>query len=245
MKAKVTIAYDGSLFFGSQTLRKNGDITLPTTLSVFEAALKSIGINSAVSQAGRTDRFVHATGQVVGFALPDLWLDATRLKNELDKKLYPNILIRKVEIVSDDFHPRFGAKSRVYRYLISPDRPSIFFTRYITYAPRFDLQKAQEAIKEFIGVKDFYHFSKRGSDEKTTIRTVYSAYIYKRQNIYIARVEGDGFLRSQVRMMMAAVLKIATDKAALSDIGDQFAGKIARFRSPAPAAGLYLAKITY
>ncbi|MDR1451942.1 MAG: tRNA pseudouridine(38-40) synthase TruA [Helicobacteraceae bacterium] len=245
MKAKVTIAYDGSRFFGSQPLNKNGKTVLPTALSVFEDALKGVGIFSAVAQAGRTDRFVHARGQVFGFSLPDFWTNAEPLKAELDKKLYPSILIRKIEIVGDDFHPRFSAKSRVYRYLITANRPSIFTARYIAYAPDFDLIKAKEAIAQFIGAKDFYHFSKRGSDEKTTIRSIRAANVRKFGAIYIATFEGDSFLRSQVRLMMAAVLKIAAGKAELTDISDQFAGKSARFRNPAPAEGLYLAEIRY
>ncbi|MDR2151611.1 MAG: tRNA pseudouridine(38-40) synthase TruA [Helicobacteraceae bacterium] len=245
MKAKVTIAYDGSLFFGSQYLRKNGESTLPTVLCAFGEALKSIGIISRISHAGRTDRFVHATGQVLAFIIPDFWRDDKRLKTELDKKLYPKILVRKVEIVSDDFDPRYSAKSRVYRYLIAQNRPSIFFERFITHAPRFDLPKAREAIKCFIGTKDFYHFSKRGSDEKTTIRAIYFADIRKFRGIYIAVFEGDAFLRSQVRMMMSAVIKIATNKAEINDISAQFEGRSTRFREPAPPNGLYLAKIRY
>ncbi|MDR1911832.1 MAG: tRNA pseudouridine(38-40) synthase TruA [Helicobacteraceae bacterium] len=245
MKAKVTIAYDGSLFFGSQILREEGDATLPTVLSVFEEALKSIGVFSNVSHAGRTDRFVHSTGQVIGFEIPDFWRDAERLKNELDKKLYPKIHIKKVEIVGDDFHPRFSAKSRVYRYLISTERPPIFSARFITYAPRFDLLRAKEAIAKFVGTHNFYSFSKRGSGEKTTIRTIYSAKIYKHKNLFIARFEGDAFLRSQVRLMTAAILKIAAHKADIKDIDDQFARLHTKFREPAPANGLYLAKIKY
>ncbi|MDR0665328.1 MAG: tRNA pseudouridine(38-40) synthase TruA [Helicobacteraceae bacterium] len=245
MKAKVTIAYDGSLFFGSQYLRKNGDLALPTVLSVFEEALRSIGVFSAIAHAGRTDRYVHALGQVLGFSIPDFWSNADRLKTELNKKLYPKILVRKVEIVSDDFHPRFSAKSRVYRYVISTTRPSIILSRFVTYSPDFDYRRAKMVINEFIGSRDFYYFSKRGGGEKTTIRTIHNIAIRRYKRLIIISFEGDGFLRSQIRMIMAAVLKISSGKAEIEDIAKQFAGKSTRFREPAPAEGLYLAKVRY
>ncbi|MGE4295960.1 MAG: tRNA pseudouridine(38-40) synthase TruA [Campylobacterales bacterium] len=245
MQAKVTIAYDGSHFYGSQLLREKGDTTLPTVLSVFEEALKSMGIASAVSAAGRTDRFVHATGQVVGFEVPPFWQNADRLKSELDKKLWPQILIRRLELVDDGFHPRFCAQSRAYRYLITTDRPSVFATRYVTFAPVFDADRAALAIKAFEGQRDFYHFSKRGSDEKTTVRTLRKTALYRHKNLFVARFEGDAFLRSQIRLMMAAVLRVAARQAEVDDIAWQFSGERIRFRTPAPAAGLYLAQVRY
>ena len=245
MRAKVVIAYDGSRFYGSQHLRENGKSTLPTVLSVFEEALRSMGIFSPAFCAGRTDRFVHATGQVIGFELPEFWLSTDRLKYELDKKLYPLILIKKVDIVNSDFHPRFSAKKRIYHYMITTSRPSIFQTRFITHCPQFDLALAREAIAQFRGTHDFYHFSKRGSDEKTTIRTIFNADIYTHKKIYIARFAGDAFLRSQIRMMMSAVISIAAKKAAVSDIKMQLSGEKIRFRNPANASGLYLSKVIY
>ncbi|MDR0746998.1 MAG: tRNA pseudouridine(38-40) synthase TruA [Helicobacteraceae bacterium] len=245
MWAKVTVAYDGSNFYGSQHLRRHNETIFPTVLSVFEGALRSMGIFSKAYCAGRTDRFVHANGQVIGFLLPDFWCGKDRLKNELDKKLYPLILIKKVEIMGDDFHPRFSARSRVYRYLITTERPPVFTARLITYAPFFDARKAKEAIELFEGTHDFYHFSKRGSDEKTTVRSIYKTALYAYKNIHIARFEGNGFLRSQVRMMMGAVLKVASNGAASKDINDQLNGEKVLFRSPAPPNGLYLCRVNY
>lgn len=245
MQAKVTIAYDGSHFYGSQLLREGGGTTLPTVLSVFEEALKSIGIHARVGAAGRTDRFVHATGQVIGFEVPPFWQDAKRLKEELDKKVWPQILIKRLELLDDGFHPRFRALSRTYRYLITTDRPSVFATRYVAYAPVFDADRAALAIKTFEGQHDFFHFSKRGSDEKTTVRTLRQTALYRHKGLYVARFEGDAFLRSQIRMMMAAVLRVAAGQAETADITRQMRGEQIRFRTPAPAGGLYLAQVKY
>ncbi|MDR2904804.1 MAG: tRNA pseudouridine(38-40) synthase TruA [Helicobacteraceae bacterium] len=245
MKAKVTIAYDGALFYGSQLLRESGANSLPSVLSVFEDALKSMGIFAKTEQAGRTDRYVHATGQVFAFKLPEFWRDLALLKAELIKKLYPKIHIRKVEIVRDDFHPRFRAKSRIYRYVISRDPPFIFQANFAAFAPEFDLDRARRAIQKFVGKKDFYNFSKRGGDEKTTIREIYSAKIYEYKNLFVIRFEGDAFLRSQVRLMCAAIIKIAGGKAETADIDAQFSGEKCRFRTPAPPQGLYLARVKY
>ena len=245
MQAKITIAYDGTHFFGSQPLRHRGHNTHPTVLSVIEEALKGIGIDGPVSAAGRTDRFVHATGQVIGFELPPFWQDANKLKAELNRKLWPLISIRRVELAGDDFHPRFSAKRRAYRYLIAPDRPTVFQTRFLTYAPVFDPCRAQEAIKAFEGTRDFFYFSKRGSDEKATVRTLFQTRLYSYRGLYIAYFEGDSFLRSQIRMMMTGVLRAAAGQAEVSDIAAQLEGRQIRFRVPAPAQGLYLAKVGY
>ena len=244
MWAKVTLAYDGSRFFGSQSLADHR--FQPTVLGKLEEVLGCIGIACRVQAAGRTDRGVHATAQVVSFELPTHWQDSPqRLQEELQRQLWPLMDIRQVAFFSTPFHARFDARGRVYRYLISPAKPTTFQSAYMTWAPDFDPLRAQEAIGLFEGRHDFVHFSKRGSDEKSTVRHLKSARLYRHGPLYIARFEANAFLRSQVRLMISAVLSVAAHKAEPKAIIRQLNADAIRFRIPAAAGGLYLAKVRY
>lgn len=245
MVAKLTISYDGSDFYGSQYLYKNGSPTHETVLNKIESVLVGMGIDSKISAAGRTDRGVHALAQVVSFEVPIFWQDSARLKKELVKKLIGSIDIKKVEILGDDFNARFSAKSRSYRYLISTKKISIFTKKYITFVERFDLVVAKEAIKIFEGTHDFFAFSKRGSDEKSTIRTIYKTSIYQHNDLIVLNFEANSFLRSQIRMMVGAIIEVANNQATLEDIKQQLIRQKTIFKNPANAGGLYLSKVKY
>ncbi len=244
MWAKVTLAYDGSRFFGSQSL--TDPRFQPTVLGKLEEVLNCIGIKERVQAAGRTDRGVHATAQVVSFALPPHWQgSALRLQEELTRQLWPLMDIRRVELFATPFHARYDARSRVYRYLISPTKPSSFQAPYMAWAPDFDPEAAREAARLFIGRHDFIHFSKRGSDENNTVRHLKSATLYRHRSLHIVRFEANAFLRSQVRLMIAAILTVAAGKAQPHEILRQLHGDRVRFRIPAPAGGLYLCGVRY
>jgi tRNA pseudouridine38-40 synthase len=246
MWAKLTIAYDGSRFFGSQPLRKKGALTRPTVLGRLNEALKAVGIDDHAVAAGRTDRGVHATAQVVSLQLPPHWQNRPdELPATLTRMLDPAIAIRRAAFFEHPFHARYDATSRLYRYLITPARPNPFEQAYMTHAPQFDFARAQEAIAHFKGTHDFIHFAKRGSGIQSTVRHIHDARIYRHRGLYVARFEANGFLRSQVRLMMTAILSVAARKAPPEAINDQLLGKGTRFRIPAPASGLYLAGVWY
>jgi tRNA pseudouridine38-40 synthase len=236
MRVAVTLAYNGTHYHGSQIQR---DIS-PTVFGTFEAALLRLGIDQRVVVSGRTDRGVHATGQVCHFDLPPYWSDTQKLHRVLNFMLPSSIRVLRVKKASDTFHARYSTKKRVYRYILK-DRPlSPFEADFVTYSKeRLDVKILHRKMQLFLGEHDFKHFKKNGSDENTTIRTIYKAFAYKHKGYIILNFEANGFLRSQIRMMVGSLLKL--DEAQISQKLNETNHKV----DSAPPNGLYLAKIKY
>jgi tRNA pseudouridine38-40 synthase len=241
MRVKAVIAYDGSAFYGFQR-----QTTTPLTVTnTLEKALRSIHINAPVIGSGRTDRDVHATGQVIHFDIPDFWSDLHKLKQILNQKL-DAVSIRSLQHVHNDFHARFDAKKRCYRYLFKTEVPSVFERNYLAhYQAGFDPHKLQEALTLFEGKHDFLYFHKTGSQPHTTVRTLYKSRYYQYGNIHVIIFEANGFLRSQVRMMVEGAMQYARGEWQKEAFLQQLHTVRQSMRKPAPAAGLYLAKIHY
>ena len=241
MKVKITLRYDGSQFHGFQS-QNDGTKTVSNKLQeVFE----SFGIDAKFNASGRTDSGVHASGQVIDIDLPPYWHDLVRLKNYLNRLCMPSIMIGHIEEVKEDFHARFSAKKRVYRYLLKVGEFSVFSQNYVTYHDRIDIQKIQEAMVLFEGEHDFEYFSKSGSDPKSTIREIYKCRFYKYREFYVFSVEANGYLRSQIRMMVDFLLKISDGELNKEALIEQLEKKKIYNRALAKPNGLYLAKIKY
>lgn len=241
MRVKATIAYNGTKFYGSQIQEK--EITVNGTL---QEVLASLGIQTKIEASGRTDRGVHATGQVIHFDLPPFWTDTNKLQEVLNHKLLTSLHVRKIETVNDDFHARYSAKRRVYRYILKEGKSNPFFDEFITFVEKIDIELLKTAIKSFEGTHDFEGFYKKGSDNKTTIRTIFKATVYEHKGFTVLYFEANGFLRSQIRLMVGMSLGINSGKYSIEDLKNQLipTGQKISFK-PAPSNGLYLAKIFY
>ena len=240
MNLKFTLAYDGSLFQGSQK-QPNG-LTIEDKLL---KAFKKINIKTNIVLSGRTDKEVHATGQVFNCFVPDYWEDFFKLKEVLNKNLPSSIKILKISKVDDNFHSRFHAKKRVYRYLITTKPTTPFNDKFITYVQNINEEVLKKAIKEFIGVYDFKYFHKTGSDKELTIREIFDTSFYKYKDIYVFRFEANSYLRSQIRLMVGFLLAINNNKQTIENLKEQLRLEKHHFKTPAIANGLYLAKIKY
>ena len=241
MRVKAVIAYDGSAFYGFQRQTS----TPLTVTGVIEKALRTIQIETTVVGSGRTDRGVHATGQVIHFDLPDYWQDLAKLKHILNRKLSA-VSIRSLTAADNTFHARFDAKKRLYRYLFKTDPLNVFERNYLGYYPStFDVQKLREALILFEGEHDFRYFHKTGSQPHTTVRTIFRAHHYRHRNVHVIIFEANGFLRSQVRMMVEGSMQYALGKLSKEALSKQIDGKHQSLTHLSPAEGLYLAKISY
>ena len=240
MNLKFTIAYDGSLFQGSQK-QPNG-LTIEDKLLF---AFKKINIQTNIVLSGRTDKEVHATGQVFNCVIPDYWEDFFKLKEILNRNLPSSIKILKISKVKDDFHSRFHAKKRVYRYLITSKPTTPFNDKFITYIQNIDEELLKKAIKEFVGVYDFKYFHKTGSDKDVTIREIYNTLFYKYKDIYVFQFTANSYLRSQIRLMVGFLIAINDKKLTIEDLKKQLRLEKNIFKTPIKANGLYLAKIKY
>lgn len=240
MNLKFTLAYDGSLFQGSQK-QPNGQTVEDKLLKAF----KKINIETNIVLSGRTDKEVHATGQVFNCLIPDYWEDFFKLKEVLNKNLPSSIKILKISKVDENFHSRFHAKSRVYRYLITIKPTTPFNDKFITYVKNVDEELIKKAIKEFIGIYDFEYFHKTGSDKDITVREIFNTAFYKYKDIYVFKFTANSYLRSQIRLMVGFLLAINEKKLTIEDLKKQLRLEKNIFKTPIKANGLYLAKIKY
>jgi tRNA pseudouridine38-40 synthase len=236
MRCALTIAYNGTDFLGSQSQKSSSN----TILGNLEKVLSKLGIVSKVVASGRTDKGVHASGQVCHIDLPEFWDDLTKLKRVLNEMLPSSIQIKAVKEVDAQFHARYSAKKRVYRYIIKKSKSNPFEDNFITFLDSVDFKSIQKNIKLYIGEHDFANFMKTGSDTKSSVRKVYKAFAYKHKNYIVLNFEANGFLRSQIRLMVGALLKLNA-----KELQEQLECKKKYKVKPAPSNGLYLARIKY
>ena len=240
MRVKAVIAYNGSSFYGFQKQTS----TTQTVTSAIERALRSLQIDSPIVGSGRTDAGVHATGQVIHFDIPDFWQDLSKLKTNLNRKL-KEIRFKHITPVDDDFHARFRAKKRLYRYVFKTQKPSLFEQQYIAYYPPFNVSLLKQALHCFKGRHDFEYFHKTGSVTHTNVREIYHTGYKQLGNYHIIYFQSNGFLRSQVRMMVDAAMLCASDKLSIEALKRQITCKERYTTRLAPPEGLYLARIIY
>jgi len=238
----VKIAYDGSKFFGSQS--QSSRLTVEDILN---EAFNRINIrSSSVVLAGRTDRGVHATGSIFHIDVPDFWTPE-KLKYAISRGLPNSLIIKTIFPVDNKFHARFSAKRRVYRYIISSeDYRNPFQENYISFIKNgLDINKIAKAIKIFEGQHDFKAFMKSGAIIENSVRTIFKTRVYKHKKLVVFLFEGNGFLRTQIRLMVNFLLKIGYNELDIEQLKKQLFTGEPIFREPAQPNGLYLAKIIY
>ena len=236
MRCALTISYNGTHYLGSQIQKSSSN----TILGKLEHVLNEINIKTKVVASGRTDKGVHATGQVCHIDLPEFWNDLKKLKKVLNEMLPKSIHVKGIIEVNNDFHARYSAKKRLYRYIIKEAESNPFEDDFITFTDDTDFNKIKKNIKLFEGEHDFKYFMKTGSDINSTCRTIYKAFAYRYNDYIVLNFEANGFLRSQIRLMVGALLKL--DK---KEILEQLECRKNHKIKPAKCNGLYLAKIKY
>ncbi|MDD5203323.1 MAG: tRNA pseudouridine synthase A, partial [Sulfurimonas sp.] len=127
MRVALTLAYNGTSFLGSQTQSETSN----TVLGKLESVLSLLGISSRAIASGRTDKGVHATGQVCHIDLPAFWSDIQKLRDVLNQKLPKTIRVTKINAVDPAFHARYSAKKRVYRYIIKQAESNPFEEEFV------------------------------------------------------------------------------------------------------------------
>ena len=203
---KITYSYDGSDFFGFQ--RQPDKRTVQGEIEkVLKIILKS-DINMVT--AGRTDRGVHANVQVSNFYIDEsITIPLKNFQRALNKLLPNDIDIYKIEEVNLDFNSRFQAKKRAYEYIITWKK-DVFSRRYKTYVIKeIDCDKFLEILKPLIGKHDFNNFRLKDENNKTSIREIYKIETYlKDKNTMGIYIEGNAFLKTQIRIIVGTALDI-------------------------------------
>jgi len=203
-----------------------------------------LNINTKINYAGRTDTGVHALNQSIDFLIPNYWQNLEKLKTSLNKILSPNIQIKIMRFRNYNFHSRFNAIARSYRYIITNNQTP-FNAKYTMYKKNLNLEIMQKAIKLFEGEHDFEYFCKMGSEVNSYIRTIYDVKVTSHKNYVIIKFIGNGFLRSQIRMMTQFLIDISDHKLSIKDLEYQLNKTKKISTKLAIPNGLYFEKVWY
>lgn len=233
------IAYNGGDFYGFQSQKND----FPTIAKKLEEVFASVGIFNKFIASGRTDKGVHANAQVISLELPSFFNDFHKLQSILNTKLYPCIKVKHIWEVNQDFNARFSAKKRGYCYLLS-QTSSPFLNHFSLFHTIKNEHLIQEALNLLLGTHNFSAFMKLGSKNSSTLRTIYRAKLRKTKNFYIISICGNGFLRSQIRLIVGFLLEIDKGNLKVCDFKAQLLGKQI-FKIPCPPQGLFLSKVSF
>jgi len=241
---KGIVTYDGSGFSGYQ-IQLNGR----TVQEELEKALRTMhkGADVNVIASGRTDAGVHARGQVIHFD-SFLQLPSERWVKALNGLLPEDISIMEVHTASSDFHARFDAKGKTYKYVVYMGSVRNPFKRhYAAYHPyKTDISKVKNAADFLIGTHDYTSFCSTKTDKENKVRTVSKISIEQNGDELVFTFTGNGFLYNMVRIMVGTLLDVGTGKIELARIPDILAGRDRTLAGKtAPAEGLYLWEVYY
>jgi tRNA pseudouridine38-40 synthase len=246
---KLTLAYDGSNFYGSQ--RQANKRTVQGEL---EKALTKLGwTGRSILISGRTDTGVHATGQVASADLGWSHTDSELLR-ALNSSLPTDVSVWSVQVVDAKFHPRFDALSRTYQYRLfsQPLRNPIRERFAWRVWPAITGDALADAAKQLIGMHDFSAFGSPTTPKGTTVRTVTKAeWTQTNDDEWRFEVQADAFLYRMVRRMVFLQVAVAQGKVPVEAVARSLAEQPpAKSRSGlpsglAPAHGLTLVKVEY
>lgn len=212
-----------------------------------EQAIEAVvGETVRVDGSGRTDAGAHATAQVIAFSTESA-LSPAVLGRAINAHLPLDIALTRVEDVAPDFHPRYDAQSRVYRYLIwnRPVRSPFWLGRAAHVSYPLDERRMHQALQQLLGQRDFGAFVAANAPADRT-RTLYNASCRREGDLVIVELEADGFLKQMVRAMVGTVIQVGGGKLSIADFLTLATSGDRRKTGPtAPAAGLYLARVNY
>ncbi len=242
-RIKLTIEYDGTNYVGWQ-MQPNG---ISIQHQVENAILRLSGSELRVHSSGRTDAGVHAGGMVCHFDI-DRALPMSAWREGLNRFLPEDIVIRLAEEVAENFHARFSATGKWYRYTIfrSDVRSPLLSRNSWLVRQELDIDKMRQAASGLLGEHDFAAFRTSGCAAKTTCREIYSLDLLEEGPLLYVDVKGSGFLKNMVRMMVGTLVDVGRNKRPVADIQAMLATDIQALPAfTAPARGLCLMEVWY
>lgn len=239
----LVVQYDGTSFAGLQ-VQKEGR----TVQGEIEKAIEVLTREKVrIIASGRTDSGVHALGQVVHFDTESN-IQLKRLCIGLNGILEHDVSVQNAYKVNEDFHSRFSAVTREYRYLIynHPQRTPFMRYRAMWVNSPLDIDYMKMSVQHLIGEHDFASFCKKVSSEQGTIRRIESIDIRLIDNVFEFRIRGNAFLHNMIRIIIGTVVGMSRNgdehskmKEILNKQDRNSAGKTA------PGYGLYLSRVFY
>ena len=214
------VSYLGTRFYGSQQQESSRTVEGEFIAACRRLDLFSDWRSAGFSSAGRTDRGVHACGQVVAFSTPC----PDRARQALNCQLPPDIWCTATAPVLDTFHPRYDARSRTYRY-------------YFSEAPK-DPEAMESVAQEFLGEHNFTNFARVG--DKNPYRKILAIRVGTEGEFVFLEVKAESFLWHQVRCMASALFSVGNGEQDADGLRLLLNEAASRPIPPAPAEGLIL-----
>ena len=242
MKIFAKVEYLGTSYHGWQK-----QINANSVQEEIEKVLSQI-LNTEISivGSGRTDAGVHAKGQTFHFEV-NKEVDLAKLKYASNMLLPDDIHIIELKEVDNDFHARYSAKQKHYRYLINTgDKNPFLFNRTLFYPYPFDIVKFIECLDKFEGTHNYQDFTSKEEDEDGFVRTIYSIDVKQEKDSVSIDLKGNGFMRYMIRDIIGTCLAIASGKEDISYITkhlDSANREIVSYK--AGSEGLYLIDVIY
>jgi len=242
-KIALIMEYDGTRYHGFQI-----QASAPTIQGETECALRKItGERVRISSASRTDRGVHAKGQMVAFRTASLLSPETFLR-ALNHYLPEDIGVRHAFWVRDDFDVRRDASSREYCYcILNSATASPLLRRSAHFMPRpLDIEAMNNTCQALLGTHDFAPFASSLNGMRNTVRTVYRAEVVREGDLVTFHMVANSFLPHQVRNTIGALMKVGLGKSDLAAFDEILRSRRLSIAGPAlPPHGLYLLKVNY
>lgn len=246
-RCRITVAYDGTDFFGWQKQTRPGQVSIQETLEqcltqIFQEPVRVVG-------SGRTDRGVHARAQIAHFDCPKdpRPLD---LHHKLQQMTPDTIAILRLQTAPTRFHAQLWSRKKQYEYNILARKAGCpFRLRYSYHHPwPLNLAYLNELASALVGEHDFKCFQSTGTDVPDTVRTILNAefVLDETSEMIIFKIEGNGFLKQMVRNIVGTLLDLHKDRAPVSKIKEILDSKDRRKAGKAaPPQGLFLNKVFY
>jgi tRNA pseudouridine38-40 synthase len=241
---RLVVEYDGSQLHGWQ--RQHNNETVQQHLE--EALAQILQHEVQVTGASRTDAGVHARGQIATFRT-ERPIPTRGVRRGLNSTLPDSIAIRDAAEVPDDFHPRFSATGKHYRYTIlaRPDRSPRWRDFAWHVREPLNVHAMHAAASALIGEHDFSAFRAAGCGAKTTVRRVESIALTRlHPHLLEIDIRGNAFLRQMIRIMVGTLVDVGLGDLAVSQVAEILAGKErTKAGQTAPPQGLELVEVRY
>ncbi|MDH3713517.1 MAG: tRNA pseudouridine(38-40) synthase TruA [Gammaproteobacteria bacterium] len=243
MKFAFIVEYDGSDYRGWQ---RQGEAR--TVQREIENALSFVANHPVkATAAGRTDAGVHACAQVLHIET-DVRRDTHAWLFGANSRLPSDISLRWCSPVADDFHARFSARSRSYRYVIlnRPLRSGLWRNRCTWVCQPIDAARMDEAAQALLGEHDFAAFRAAGCQARTSVRQVQKIDVRRHDDLVVLEITANGFLHNMVRIIAGSLLRIGRGEHPGAWLQELLSGGDRRASgATAPAHGLYLSAVHY
>ncbi len=240
---KLLIQYDGSRYFGWEHQPNQDTIQGRIEKAVFAVC----GSYPDINGAGRTDAGVHARGMTANVFM-DVAYEPVEIRRILNENLPEDIAVLDVRVASNQFHARYSAVGKTYRYSCHyGEYGAVFDRKYVTeLEEKPDVEKMRRAAEILKGKHDYAAFCRQAGSYPSTIRVVDRIEIEERNGYITFLFHGTGFMRNMVRIMVGTLLDVGMGKIPVEEVDSILkSGDRTKAGYTAPAMGLCLMNVDY